>query len=86
MGDRAVETRFAVEAWFPFQLKRLRAYLRVRGVGRLTIKKRGSPIDVDQLRQQLKPRGSEQRTLILTRHAGKPIVIVCSRESGKVAR
>ncbi|HFC12329.1 MAG TPA: class I SAM-dependent methyltransferase [Anaerolineae bacterium] len=80
-GDHAVESslvkQFIVEAWFPFQLKRLRGYLRERGVGKLTIKKRGSPLDPDQLRQQLKPRGSEQRTLILTRHAGKPIVIIC---------
>lgn len=35
---------YTLEAAFPFQLKRLRHYLRERQVGRVTIKKRGSPL------------------------------------------
>ena len=70
--------RFTVEDWFPFQLKRLRSYLRERGVGSVTIKKRGSPLDVEQLRRQLRLKGSATRTVILTIVKGQPAVIVCS--------
>jgi hypothetical protein len=38
-----------IEVWFPFQLKRLRAYLRARKVGIVTIKKHGSPILPEEL-------------------------------------
>ena len=79
-SGEAVETplarRFTIEAWFPFQLKTLRRYLRERSVGRVVIKKRGSPLEPDQLRRQLKLKGSHVRTLFLTRANGEPIVIV----------
>ncbi|NET74357.1 MAG: SAM-dependent methyltransferase, partial [Sphaerospermopsis sp. SIO1G2] len=52
-SDRLVSTPFAtpfaVQDYFPFQLKRLKRYLSDRKIGRLEIKKRGSPIDVDLL-------------------------------------
>lgn len=80
-SDRAIETpfakRFQVENWFPFQLKRLRAYLRERRVGQLTIKKRGSPLDVEQLRRQLRLKGEQSRILILTHVQGQPAVLIC---------
>lgn len=64
--------------WMPFNLKKLRAYLREHGVGRVTVKKRGSPLEPEALIAQLKLKGgSESRTLVLTQHVGKPIVIVC---------
>ncbi len=69
---------FAVEDVIPFQLKRLRRYLRERGVGQVEIKKRGSALDVDVLRKRLRLRGDERRTLFLTRVAGEPTVIVAS--------
>ncbi len=67
---------YALEAWFPFQLKRLRAYLRAHGVGRVVIKKRGSPLEVDSLTRQLRLHGSHERTLFLTRCRGEPVVLV----------
>jgi hypothetical protein len=67
---------FNVEAWFPFQLKRLRHYLRTNHVGRVTIKKRGSPLEPDALRQQLRLRGDEHRVLFLTHVLGQPAVLV----------
>jgi len=67
---------FGVEAWFPFQLKRLRRYLRSNGVGRVTIKKRGSPLEPDTLRQQLRLRGDGHRTLFLTHVLGQPAVLI----------
>jgi SAM-dependent methyltransferase len=61
----------------PFSLKRLRAALRDRGVGRVTIKKRGSPLDPDQLRHQLRPKGDADLTVILTKVAGAPTALLC---------
>ena len=62
----------------PFSLKRLRSALRERGIGRLTIKKRGSALEPSQLRRDLKLRGSGELTIILTRVTGAPTVLLCS--------
>jgi len=67
---------YAIEAHFPYQLKRLRGYLRERDVGKVTIKKRGSPLDVDELRQALRLRGRAHRTLFLTQVMGRPTVLI----------
>ncbi len=71
---------WAVEGWMPFQLKRLRAALRERGIGRLTVKKRGSPILPEDLIQQLKLEGEGSATLFLTQMQGDPIVIFAGEE------
>lgn len=64
--------------WMPFNLKKLRAYLREKNVGQVTVKKRGSPITPEELISQLKLKGgTESRTLALTRHEGQPIIIIC---------
>jgi hypothetical protein len=60
----------------PFGLKRLRTYLRERGVGSLTIKKRGTAVTPEQLRKQLDLRGDETATIVLTRVAGSQQVLV----------
>lgn len=65
-----------IEDWFPFGLKRLRVYLRERGVGRVTIKKRGSPLVPETLIRELRLQGNEERVVFLTQLMGKPIVIV----------
>jgi SAM-dependent methyltransferase len=65
-----------VEA-LPFSLKRLRAVLRDRGVGTVTVAKRGSAVDVDRLRRDLKPAGDATATVVLTRVAGAPYAFVC---------
>jgi hypothetical protein len=57
-------------------VKRLRALLAARGVGRLTIKKRGSAVTPEQLRPQLKLRGDREATVFLTRAAGAPTMIL----------
>jgi len=59
-----------------FGLKRLRAYLRARDVGRLTIKKRGTAVVPEQLRQQLALHGAQEATIVLTRLRGKQSVVV----------
>ena len=78
-GDRRVTTplahAYAVEEVFPFQLKTLRTWLRDRGVGRLTIKKRGTAVDPDQLRRQLRLSGDGEQTIVLTRVSGRQSVL-----------
>lgn len=67
---------FALEAAFPFQLKRLREYLRARQVGHVTVKKRGSPLEPEQLIRQLRPAGPESRIVFLTHVAGRPHALI----------
>ncbi|SDS80226.1 hypothetical protein SAMN04489860_2405 [Paraoerskovia marina] len=69
-------TGYRVLDTLPFGLKRLKAYLRERDVGRLTIKKRGTAVVPEQLRRQLDLRGSAEATIILTRVAGAQTVLV----------
>ncbi|MBZ0275827.1 MAG: methyltransferase domain-containing protein [Anaerolineae bacterium] len=63
--------------WMPFNLKHLRAYLRERNVGRVTVKKRGSAITPEELIPRLKLKGDESRVLVLTRCQEKQIVLIC---------
>ena len=72
---------WAVEDWFPFSLKRLRAYLRQRGIGQVTVKKRGSPITPDQLIHDLRLKGDLERVVFLTQLRGRPVVIIASSDS-----
>jgi hypothetical protein len=67
---------FQIDDAFPFQLKRLREYLRARGVGRVTVKKRGSPLTPEDLIRKLRPAGPESRIVFLTHVAGQPYVLV----------
>jgi len=67
---------FALEAAFPFQLKRLRHYLREQRIGRVTIKKRGSPLEPDALRRQLRLRGEGHRIVFLTQVLGEATVLI----------
>lgn len=69
-------TAYAVLDVLPFGLKRLRTYLRDRGVGRLTIKKRGTAVVPETLRRQLRLSGAAEATIVLTRVAGGQVVLV----------
>jgi SAM-dependent methyltransferase len=72
-------TAYRVEHSDRFHAGRLRDYLRERSVGRVTIVKRGSMLDADEVTRKLKLNGSEHRVVILTRVAGEQAVIVGSR-------
>jgi hypothetical protein len=78
-ADRLVRTPLAtaytVEEVFPFQLKALRTWLRDRGIGRLAIKKRGTAVEPEQLRRQLRLEGTGEATIVLTRVAGRQSVL-----------
>ena len=67
---------FQIEDYFPFQLKRLRHYLRDRHIGAVTIKKRGSPLDVDALRRALRLEGDDHRFIFLTQMMGQATVLI----------
>ncbi|WP_028192257.1 THUMP-like domain-containing protein [Salinispora pacifica] len=61
----------------PFSLKRLRALLRERRVGRVEIRKRGSALEPEQLRRDLRLTGDQPASLVLTRVDGAPTVLIC---------
>jgi hypothetical protein len=69
---------WSIDAWFPFQLKRLRSYMREHNIGHLTVKKRGSPLEPETLIHQLRLKGDEERVLVLTHLRGEPIVLICN--------
>ena len=79
--DRPVDTPFArrleITDVLPFSLKRLRTLLRERGVGRLEIRKRGSALEPEQLRRDLRLAGPNAASIVLTRVAGAPTTLLC---------
>jgi phage tail protein X len=66
----------------PFNLKKLKAHLRTRGIGRVVVKKRGSPIEPETLSRQLRGPGTASAVVVVTRVAGAPTVLVCDPLSG----
>jgi len=79
-SDRLVKTPFAhafeVRDVMPFSLKRLRSALRERDVGGVTIMKRGSAVDVEQLRRDLKLKGTTQAVVVLALIDGKHHAVI----------
>jgi hypothetical protein len=79
-ADAPVPTPFG--RWFevlellPFGLKPLRAVLRAHDAGPLVVKKRGTAVEPDVLRRQLKLTGSREVTVVLTRAQGKQVALV----------
>ena len=73
-SDAAYRSPFArgyrVVEQLPYREKQLRAALRERGIGSLTIKKRGVSVTPEELRQRLGLRGDVAATVVLTRVAG----------------
>ncbi|MFI7021604.1 THUMP-like domain-containing protein [Micromonospora sp. NPDC049900] len=80
-ADRATPTPYArcleVTDVLAFSLKRLRALLRERRVGRVEILKRGSALEPERLRRDLRLAGDQSASLVLTRVADAPTVLVC---------
>ncbi|MEZ0072849.1 THUMP-like domain-containing protein [Planotetraspora sp. GP83] len=81
-GDRLVPTEWAscyeVTEMMPFSLKQLRATLRTRKIGNLTIKKRGSAVDIERLRKDLRLSGENSAVVVLTRIEDRPYVLLCN--------
>ena len=82
-SDRSFLTPFArgyrVVEELPYREKQLKAALRERGIGTLTIKKRGVSVSPDALRKRLALRGEGAATLVLTRVAGHGTALLVER-------
>ena len=61
---------------FPFSLKGLRARLRAHDAGSVVVKKRGTAVEPETLRRQLRLDGSREVTVVLTRAQGRQIAMV----------
>lgn len=72
----AYATPYEITDVLPFNLKRLKALLRERGVGNLTVKKRGSAVEPEEVRRRVRPQGPHRATVFLTRVAGAPSMLV----------
>jgi SAM-dependent methyltransferase len=83
--DHPVASPFArawpVERVLPFGVDAVRRELRSLGVGRVTVKKRGSPLEPEAFIRMLRLDGPHQRTVFLTRQLGRPVAIICGDES-----
>lgn len=70
---------FEVIDVLPYRVKPLKALLRERRIGRLEVKKRGVPLEPEQVRRDLRVVGDEVATLLLTPIAGKVTAILARR-------
>jgi hypothetical protein len=77
-ADSSWVRSYRIDEVLPFNLKKLRALLRARGIGRVVVKKRGSPIEPAALARQLRGPGPGTATVVVTRVAGAPTVLVCA--------
>jgi SAM-dependent methyltransferase len=75
---------FRVLDAMPFSRKRLQSVLDQRRAGSLTIKKRGSPVDVEALSRGLHLGGEGDLTVLLTRAGGQRLLLVLERLPGPV--
>ncbi|GAA3841862.1 class I SAM-dependent methyltransferase [Sphaerisporangium flaviroseum] len=80
-GDASAVTpwasRYEVLEMLPFSLKRLRTALRERGIGTVTLKKRGSAVDLERLRKDLRLSGDKSCVVALTRIGERPFALIC---------
>ncbi|MCT7351817.1 methyltransferase domain-containing protein [Streptomyces sp. 15-116A] len=78
-------TAYEITDVLPFNAKKLKALLRERGVGTLTVKKRGSAVEPEELRRKVlpKPHGTEAVTVFLTRVAGAPTMLLGHPATGR---
>lgn len=74
----AYATAYEITDRLPFNVKKLKALLREREVGVLTVKKRGSAVEPEELRRKVlpKPHGPHTVTVFLTRVAGAPTMLL----------
>ncbi|MCW7944962.1 methyltransferase [Streptomyces hygroscopicus] len=76
--DCPYATAYEITDRLPFNVKKLKALLREREVGILTVKKRGSAVEPEELRRKVlpKPHGTRAVTVFLTRVAGAPTMLL----------
>lgn len=69
-------TAYEITDALPFGVKKLKALLRQREVGILTVKKRGSAVEPEELRRKMKLQGPHSATVFMTRVAGAPTMLI----------
>ncbi|MEW2291891.1 class I SAM-dependent methyltransferase [Streptomyces sp. NPDC006743] len=71
-------TAYEITGRLPFNVKKLKALLREHEIGTLTVKKRGSAVEPEELRRKVlpKPHGRGTMTVFLTRVAGAPTMLL----------
>ncbi len=83
-ADRYVPTPFATTYplldWLPFNLKHVQARLRALGRRVTAIKRRGVPLEPEELRKRLTGdlTGDAEAVVVLTRLADRPIALLCA--------
>ena len=75
-----------MEDVLPLDLKKLKGWLRERGVGQLEIKVRGVQQDPEIVRKRLALDGPLSKTLLLTRVGERHVAIVARRVSSDSPR
>lgn len=80
-GDQAIAHHWLrcwrIDEWMPFNLKKLRARLTEKGVGSITVKKRGSPILPEEFQKMLRLKKADgHAVVVLTQLRGQPIVLI----------
>ncbi|NYI05955.1 class I SAM-dependent methyltransferase [Allostreptomyces psammosilenae] len=81
-GPSPYTSAYEITDVLPFNLKRLRAIVRERAIGTLTVKKRGSAVQPEELRRRVKPAGPNAATVIVTRVAGAPTMLLAQPVGG----
>ena len=74
--DSPYTSAYEITDRLPFNMKKLKALLRERKVGVLTVKKRGSAVEPEELRRKMKLQGPNAATVFLTRVAGAPTMLI----------
>lgn len=77
--DDGAWASFEILEALPYDVRKLRAWLTTRQIGRLEMKKRGVDLDLDRLRGELKLRGDESACLILIRRGDRVTAVVTRR-------
>lgn len=77
--EDAVLACFRVSDVLPLRVSKLARHFRAHNVGQLEIKKRGVDIDLEKLRRELKLRGTNTATLLITPMGGRPVAILAER-------
>lgn len=82
-GERAVAdvalSVFAVDDVMAYDARRVKAYMRERGIGRLEVKQRGTGLDPAAVQKQLRAAGEASATLLLTRIGGQVTAAIARR-------
>jgi SAM-dependent methyltransferase len=72
-------TAYRVNAVLPFDSRKVQAWLKAHGIGRVTIVKRGAMSDAAAVAEKWKLGGGEHRFVIVTRQLGDQVAVVGER-------